>query len=75
MPEINVSMFDTFRYILAGILKDIIDSIIDKCFLKECIGIVKFRIAQYLGTYSGNNQGNKLSLRQKENYYYPTKKL
>lgn len=75
MPELNVSMLDTLRYIFVGITKDMMDSLSDKCFLKESMGIVKFRIAQYMGTYSGNNQGNKLSLRQKESYYYPTKKL
>jgi len=75
MPEIHVGLSDTLRYLLASIFGDFSSAIKERCFFREFFGIVKFRLAQYLGTYRGNHEHRALSKRRKENYFYPTKTL
>jgi rhamnosyltransferase len=75
MPEVHVGLADTIRYLLASIFGDFSSAIKEHCFFRECFGIVKFRLAQYLGTYRGNHEHRALSKRRKENYFYPTKTL
>ena len=50
-------------------------AITEKCFTKEFTGIVKFRIAQFIGSFRGNRDHRVLSKKRKENYFYPTKTL
>jgi glycosyltransferase involved in cell wall biosynthesis len=75
MPEVQVSLLDMTRYICASIISDIQAAFYDRCFMKELLGIIKFRIAQYFGTYRGNHDNRMLSKRRKENYFYPNKTL
>ena len=75
MPEVHVGLMDTFRYLFASIFGDFASAIKERCFFRELFGIVKFRLAQYLGTYRGNHEHRALSKRRKENYFYPTKTL
>ena len=51
------------------------EAIVEGCFFKEFVGIIKFRIAQFTGSYRGNHDHLKLSKKRKENYYYPSKTL
>ena len=75
MPEVHVGLVDTMRYLLASIFGDFSAAIKERCFLREFLGIIKFRLAQYMGTYRGNHEHRALSKRRKENYFYPTKTL
>lgn len=75
MPEVHVSLMDMLRYIWVSIISDGRAAARQKCFIKECVGIAKFRVAQYTGTYRGNHEHRALSKRRKENYFYPTKPL
>lgn len=75
MPEIQISFLDTVRYIFVAVITDIKIAIEEKCLHKEIIGIIKFRVAQFTGSYRGNHFQRKLSKRRKENYFYPTKRL
>ena len=63
------------RYIWASVISDTKAAIDDGCFLKEFYGIMKFRFAQFSGSYRGNHDHRELSKKRKENYFYPTKKL
>lgn len=71
MPEVHVGRLDIIRYIWASVTSDAQAAVKDRCFMREIFGIVKFRVAQYTGTYRGNHDLRKLSKKRKENYYYP----
>ena len=73
MPEIHIGFFDMSRYLILSIFSDCKDAITEECFWKEFISIIKFRFAQYTGTYRGNHSHRLLSKRRKENYFYPNK--
>jgi len=73
MPEIHISFLDMLRYFSAAVRSDFSDAMSEGRFLRELSGIVKFRFAQYWGTYRGNHEHRKLSRKRKENYYYPSK--
>ena len=75
MPEVHVGRLDIIRYIWASVTSDAQAAVMDRCFIREISGIVKFRFAQYTGTYRGNHDLRNLSKKQKENYYYPNIKL
>ena len=74
MPEIHVSFSDMLRYIIVSIGTDLRSALIDKVFIKEALNIIKFRCAQYFGTYRGNHYHRSLSLRKKEDNYYPSRR-
>ena len=63
------------RYIWASVISDARAAIDEGCFLREFYGIMKFRFAQFSGSYRGNHDHRELSKKRKENYFYPTKKL
>jgi len=75
MPEIQVSIVDLIRYVWASILSDAKVALSERRLISECISILKFRLAQYTGTYKGNHDHRALSKRRKENYFYPSKTL
>ncbi|HVY23383.1 MAG TPA: glycosyltransferase family 2 protein [Steroidobacteraceae bacterium] len=75
MPEVHVSLLDMIRYTLASIIADSSSALRERCFWREFAGILKFRTAQYWGTYRGNHEHRKLSQRRKENYFYPNKSI
>ena len=75
MPEVQIGFFDMLRYIWASVISDCKSAITEKCFTKEFTGIVKFRIAQFIGSFRGNRDHRVLSKKRKENYFYPTKTL
>ena len=75
IPEINIRFADMLRYIFISIMDDIKDSMKHKTLNKNLFEIFKFRIAQYFGSYKGNHKNSLLSERQKENYFYPSKKI
>ena len=75
MPEVQIGFFDMLRYIWISVFSDCRSAFAEGCFTKEFIGIIKFRIAQFTGSYRGNHDHRALSKKRKENYFYPTKTL
>lgn len=75
MPEVQMKFLDMIRYIWVSVISDCKTAFASGCFSKEFIGIIKFRIAQFTGSYRGNHDHRVLSKERKENYFYPTKKL
>ena len=75
MPEVKIGLVDMLRYICVSVISDFKASIIERCFLKEFVGIIKFRIAQFTGSFRGNHDHRALSKKRKENYFYPTKTI
>ncbi len=75
MPEVQIGFFDMLRYIWVSVISDWKASIAEGCFIKEFTGIIKFRIAQFTGSFRGNHEHRALSKKRKENYFYPAKTL
>ena len=71
MPEVQLNFADFVRYLTTGILFDFSVATEQKIFWRQFWPILRFRYAQYRGTYKGHNENKKLSRTQKENYYYP----
>ncbi len=71
MPEIQLSINDTIRFIFIGILKDIKQAFIRRILFKEFYSIIRFRYHQYVGAYKGNKNNRELSKTMKEKYFYP----
>lgn len=71
MPEVHLTFMDFVRYVAAGIFLDFNAAFREKQFRRYAKQIVAFRIAQYWGSYRGHNTHRKLSLAQKESYYFP----
>ena len=75
MPEVQIRFFDMVLYILVSVISDCKAAATENRLSKEIFEILKFRFAQYIGSYNGNHNQRKLSKKRKENYFYPTKKL
>jgi len=71
MPEVQLHFGDFLRYLITGILFDLSVATEQKTFWRQCFPILRFRFAQYWGSYRGHNENKKLSRAQKERYYYP----
>ena len=72
MPQIHVSRADLLRYIVSSIAHDWRCARRLKQATRLIPGIVRYRVAQYLGSYTGNHEHRKLSKAQKEIYFYPS---
>lgn len=75
MPEVHINFMDMIRYIWVSVVSDSKAALQERCFKKEFIGIIKFRLAQFTGSYRGNHEHRALSNKRKENYFYPNNTL
>lgn len=75
MPEVQIEFFDMLRYIWVSITSDCKAAAAEGCFAREFIGIIKFRVAQFTGSFKGNNEHRMLSHERKEDYFYPKSTL
>jgi rhamnosyltransferase len=71
MPQIHVGRRDTARYILSSIVHDLRAARRDGRAASLLGEIVRYRIAQYTGSYRGNHEHRKLSRAEKDIYFYP----
>lgn len=71
LPEVNVTLIDTFKFIIVGIFKDIRAAFSQRVLFKEFSSIIRFRYAQYAGAYKGNHFNRQISKQMKERYFYP----
>lgn len=72
MPQIHVSPLDTLRYIFSSIAHDWRHARREGQAWSRLVEIVRYRFAQYLGSYRGNHEHRKLSKAQKEHYFFPS---
>jgi glycosyltransferase involved in cell wall biosynthesis len=75
MPQIQVSRRDTVRYIASSILHDLRHARAARAARLPLGEIVRYRVAQYLGSYRGNHEHRKLSRAEKDLYFFPAKPL
>lgn len=73
MPQIHVSRRDTARYIVTSILHDLRAARREGRSVTALLPeIVRYRVAQYTGSYRGNHEHRRLSHAEKDIYFYPT---
>lgn len=73
MPEIHFGPIDFLKYFISAVTNDTKEALRERKFLVEIKSILSFRLAQYMGVYTGNHIHRKLSNRMKIEYYYPTR--
>ena len=73
-PNERFDFRDFSRLLLINILTDYKQSIHDGVFGKQWVGIPKFRIMQFLGTYHGFYQRSPITNSLKHAFYYPNHK-
>ena len=71
IPELHFEKLDFFNCFIIGVLKDLKSAQKKGVLLKEMYSIIRFRLAQYHGAYSGNHIHRKLSYEMKMKYFYP----
>jgi glycosyltransferase involved in cell wall biosynthesis len=71
MPQVHIHKLDLIRYVASSIYLDMKAAISDGLLLDKAVEIVHYRVAQYLGSYTGNHLHRLLSNAQKEAYFYP----
>lgn len=75
MPQIHVTRRDTGRYIASSIWHDLRHARARGQALQLLPEIVRYRWAQYTGSYRGNHEHRRLSRAEKEHYFYPSHPL
>jgi rhamnosyltransferase len=71
-PELHLSLTEALRFFFVSLLHDSSQAMEQKQFLMQFISIVKFRTAQYAGSYVGSRGSRVLSRKQKMSYFYPS---
>ena len=74
MPEVHVDILTAIRYFWAGVRFDYSAALRQGVLRREWMSILRFRAAQYIGTYRGNHEHRRLSKKRRERYYYPAVK-
>lgn len=74
MPEIHISYADVMRYVASSVWLDWRAAARSGRLLPHLWPILRYRIAQYGGSFAGNHEHRRLSRAQKERFFYPTVK-
>lgn len=72
MPHVHVGRRDTARYIFSSIRHDFRVARQHRQALQRLPEILRYRTAQYLGSYLGNHEHRRLSQAEKDHYFYPS---
>jgi rhamnosyltransferase len=69
----RVSLLETAQLIVSNIAGDAIQASRNRVLPQNAMDIMQFRIAQFLGTYSGFRQQGPVSTELKRRFYYPSR--
>lgn len=73
MPEVHLSRWDVCRYIFSSVLMDLQSAARHQGNLRRhWYAILRYRIAQYVGSYAGNHGHRRLSQSRKDRFFYPS---
>ena len=71
MPNVHFTLKDLLHCSISSIFLDLSIALKQKIFFHKFVEIIMFRIMQYWGTYKGNREHRQLSVKMKEEYFYP----
>ncbi|SLN72247.1 N-glycosyltransferase [Limimaricola soesokkakensis] len=72
MPEVHLRRSDVLRYVASSVWLDWKSAVRHGKFQSDWWSIVKYRLAQYWGSWAGNNDHRRLSQAQKDRFFYPS---
>lgn len=72
MPEVQLTRLDVVRFVASSIWLDWISAARHGKWRREAWRILRYRLAQYVGSYKGNNDHRRLSRDQKNRFFYPS---
>lgn len=72
MPEVQLSRLDVVRYIISSVCMDLRSASHHHNLRSHWYNILRYRIAQYTGSYVGNNDHRRMSQGRKERFFYPS---
>ena len=75
LPESHFSIRNMVSMILRKILVDLSRAYRDRTLSKEALGIVRFRVMQYLGTWQGYRYSGNIDQQLHRQFYYPPQML
>lgn len=75
LPESNFSIRNMVSMILRKVLADLSRAYRDRTLSKEALGIVRFRVMQYLGTWQGYRYSGNIDQQLHRQFYYPPQML
>lgn len=73
-PELTVRKRDLVRYLFKGVFADLYHAHRNQVPLHLWHNVLRYRLAQYWGSYCGNRLSRELSATLRESYFYPTEK-
>jgi len=71
MPQVQISLIDTLRYIVSSVWKDWRWARQERAPNVRITKLLRYRWNQYLGSWKGNHQHRQLSHIEKERYLFP----
>lgn len=72
MPEVHLNRLDVLRYIISSVVMDWRSAARNGTLRKNFYGVLRYRIAQYAGSYAGNNDHRRVSQARKDRFFYPS---
>lgn len=72
MPEVQLSRWDMIRYIASSVFMDFKSAIRHSNQSSSLMSILRYRVAQYTGSYAGNHDHRRVSAQRKERFFYPS---
>jgi len=75
LPESHFSIRNMVSMILRKILADLSRAYRDRTLSKEALGIIRFRVMQYLGTWQGYRYSGNIDQQLHRQFYYPPQML
>lgn len=74
LPEVQISRADVVRYVVSSVWLDWRAAARERRLVSHLWPILRYRVAQYGGSFAGNHEHRRLSRAQKERFFYPTVK-
>ncbi|SMY09220.1 glycosyltransferase family 2 protein [Flavimaricola marinus] len=72
MPEVQLTLPDVIRYVISSVWLDWKSAARYGKLRSDGWSILRYRIAQYVGSYAGNNDHRRLSRDRKNRFFYPS---
>lgn len=71
MPEVQIGRRDMLRYVVSSVLLDWKSAARNGALRGSAWNILRYRLAQYAGSYAGNHGHRRLSQSRKDLFFYP----
>ncbi len=71
LPESHFSIRNLIGMFLQKVVSDLVQARRENIFWKEFIGVLHFRLVQYLGTWQGYRYSGKIDQKLHRQFYYP----